>query len=61
MTESEMARLTAEELDKLPIYSTGLPKNPQARRDALAAWRMGGAKGLNQWRVNLDRQRESNQ
>ncbi len=42
--------MSAEQLDELPNYVSGLPTNPSRRAEALAAWDLGGPKGLNQWR-----------
>lgn len=48
--KTDVPDMTAEELDQLPDYVSGLPKNPSRRADALAAWRIAGPKGLNEWR-----------
>jgi hypothetical protein len=44
--------LTSEELDKIPNFLSGLPTDPARRAGALDAWRKGGPKGLNDWRIS---------
>jgi hypothetical protein len=46
----DVAELSAEELDKLPNYLSGLPTSPILRAEALEAWKEGGLSGLNKWR-----------
>lgn len=46
----DVSDMTAEELDRLPNYLSGLPTNPVARAEALEAWKEGGPRGLNDWR-----------
>ena len=38
----DVAELSAEELDKLPNYLSGLPTSPILRAEALEAWKEGG-------------------
>jgi hypothetical protein len=47
----EVWELTAEELDKIPNLLSGLPTSMAPRKAALDAWRRGGPKALNEWRM----------
>jgi hypothetical protein len=47
----EVWEMTAEELDGMANFQSGLPTEKSRRAAALEAWRQGGPKGLNDWRV----------
>lgn len=56
--DGDLTKLSAEQLDNLPSFLSGLPTNPKARAEALDAWRTGGPKGLNDWRNEKTRRME---
>ncbi len=42
--------MTADEIDALPDYESGLPTGKVPREHALAAWKKGGLKAFEEWR-----------